>query len=63
MNVPKLGFKEFNDEWNTIKLGDYCSLITKGTTPSKFTEYGIKFIKIESLNNKKIVDLILKSWL
>ena len=54
MNVPKLRFKEFNDEWNLIRLGDCCNLITKGTTPNRFSESGIKFIKIESLINKKI---------
>ena len=54
MNVPKLRFKEFNDEWNYIKLGDYCSLITKGTTPNKFSSNGINFIKIESLSNYSI---------
>ena len=54
MNVPKLRFKEFNDDWNLIRLGDCCNLITKGTTPNRFSEYGIKFIKIESLINKKI---------
>ena len=54
MNVPKLRFKEFNDEWNLIRLGDCCNLITKGTTPNRFSESGIKFIKIESLISKKI---------
>ena len=54
MNVPKLRFKEFKDDWNLIRLGDCCNLITKGTTPNRFSEYGIKFIKIESLINKKI---------
>ena len=54
MNVPKLRIKEYNDDWNLIRLGDCCNLITKGTTPNRFSEYGIKFIKIESLINKKI---------
>ena len=54
MNAPKLRFKEFNDDWNLIRLGDCCNLITKGTTPNRFSESGIKFIKIESLINKKI---------
>ena len=54
MNVPKLRFNEFNTEWNEIKLSDYCTIITKGTTPSKFYNSGIRFIKIESLNNHYI---------
>lgn len=39
--------------WDKIKLGDLCGVITKGTTPTSigynFTESGIKFIKVESL--------------
>ena len=39
--------------WTYKKLGDLCSLITKGTTPTSlgfdFTEQGVAFIKIESL--------------
>lgn len=29
MNVPKLRFKEFTDEWKTHKLKDFFSKITK----------------------------------
>ena len=54
MNVPKIRFKEFKDDWKKIRLGDYCNLITKGTTPNKFIEEGVRFIKIESLNNMLI---------
>ncbi len=39
--------------WDKIKLGDLCEVITKGTTPTSigynFTDSGIKFIKVESL--------------
>jgi len=39
--------------WDKIRLGDLCELITKGTTPTsvgfKFTDSGVKFIKVESL--------------
>ena len=39
--------------WETVKLGDICEIITKGTTPTsigfKFTSSGISFIKVESL--------------
>lgn len=42
-----------NSLWEIQKLGDLCEVITKGTTPTslgfKFTEDGIKFIKVESL--------------
>ena len=39
--------------WEKIKLGDLCEVITKGTTPTsigyRFTDSGINFIKVESL--------------
>ena len=39
--------------WDKIKLGGLCEVITKGTTPTsigfKFTDSGVKFIKVESL--------------
>ena len=39
--------------WELKKLGELCELITKGTTPTsigyKFTDEGVKFIKVESL--------------
>ncbi|MGU8238004.1 restriction endonuclease subunit S [Clostridium perfringens] len=53
-NVPKLRFKGFDDEWKEYKLGDLSELITKGTTPKKFSNEGINFVKIESLFNNKI---------
>ena len=39
-------------EW--IKLKEISSNITKGTTPKKFTNNGIRFIKIEALNGENI---------
>lgn len=39
-------------EW--VKLKDISSNITKGTTPKKFTNNGIRFIKIEALNGENI---------
>ena len=46
-----------NDKINGIecvKLKDISSIITKGTTPKKFTNYGIRFVKIEALNGENI---------
>ena len=45
--------KLLNDDNNNkfIKLGEITDLITKGTTPSSFTNTGINFIKTESFNN------------
>ena len=43
----------FEREWLSTRLGDECSLVTKGTTPSSmgmgFTEKGVSFLKVESL--------------
>ena len=44
--------------WDVIKLGDICSCITKGTTPTTlgfpFVEEGINFVKVESFVDGKI---------
>jgi type I restriction enzyme S subunit len=40
-------------DWQTITLGDLCTIITKGTTPTtlkrQFVERGINFVKAESI--------------
>lgn len=56
--VPKLRFKEFNDEWEENKLGD-ISKITSGLTPlrseEKFYLNGIiPWVKTSDLNNSYI---------
>ena len=53
-NVPTLRFTGFEDEWQKVRLGDLCDLITKGTTPQNFVESGIRFIKIESFEHNEI---------
>jgi len=52
MNVPKLRFKEFNDEWIRDKIGNFV-IINSGDSPSKFEFYnqGIPYYKVEQLNN------------
>lgn len=48
-------------KWKTKRLGNMCSLITKGTTPTSvgfnFTESGINFIKVESINKSGKIEL------
>jgi len=43
----------FSGEWETKKLLDECTLVTKGTTPTSlgkdFVNQGINFVKIESI--------------
>ena len=38
-NKPKLRFKEFNDEWQELKLGDICDIIGGGTPDTTVNEY------------------------
>lgn len=44
--------------WDRIKLGDICTCITKGTTPTTlgfcFVEEGVNFVKVESFADGKI---------
>ena len=51
MNVPKLRFKEFNDEWNDVKLGNFskvlmCKRIFANQTSKN---YEIPFYKIGTI--------------
>ena len=47
-------------DWEVVRLGDICEVITKGTTPTslgfKYEERGINFIKIESISKDGIFD-------
>lgn len=38
-----------------VKLGDICSLITKGTTPKRFVNQGVSFVKTEAIDGSKII--------
>lgn len=48
--------KLLNDdcEENYVRLGDITKVITKGTTPKKFTSFGINFIKTEAFDGINI---------
>ncbi|MBF1260918.1 MAG: restriction endonuclease subunit S [Lachnoanaerobaculum sp.] len=49
--VPRIRFKGFEEDWEQCKLGEMCSLITKGTTPLDKSSVGtINFVKIESID-------------
>jgi type I restriction enzyme S subunit len=46
--------------WPKVRIGDFTSVVTKGTTPTKaqgFAERGINYIKAESLNGDGALDL------
>jgi type I restriction enzyme S subunit len=52
---PRIRFSQFIEDWKPVSLKEITLLITKGTTPSYFTEEGIRYIKIESLKNNTVV--------
>ena len=59
-NIPKRRFKEFEnaDAWELRKLGEYSTLITKGTTPRDKSGIGVvNFVKVENLVNGDIIPL------
>lgn len=64
--IPELRFPEFEKDrnWEEVPLGQLCQVITKGTTPTtlgfNYTDGGVIFIKIESIENGRIL-LTLKS--
>lgn len=57
-NVPKLRFKEFNDEWKISKVGEITSKVGSGKTPkggnSVYVSDGIMFIRSQNVLNGKL---------
>ena len=51
MNLRFIGF---DDEWKKVKIKEISHSITKGTTPKQYSDNGINFIKVESIENNKI---------
>ena len=63
MNVPKLRFKEFNDEYNALKLSDVAELTSsKRIYLSDYTDNGIPFYRGKEISelklNKPVSDLL-----
>lgn len=57
--VPEIRLDGFDGEWNLIKLGDFCDLITKGTTGKSQSEQGkINFVKVENLKDNEIYPVV-----
>ena len=57
--VPEIRLNGFDGEWNLIKLGDFCDLITKGTTGKSQSEQGkINFVKVENLKDNEIYPVV-----
>ena len=51
--------REIPQGWEVGKIGDFVEIITKGTTPStagfEFEQIGINFVKVECIENGKIL--------
>lgn len=50
-NVPKLRFKDFEDEWKEYRLGDTCNIYDGTHQTPKYTENGVKFVSVENIKN------------
>lgn len=58
-DTPPQGYKNsplgiIPEDWEVKRLGEITKLLTKGTTPQRFTKTGVLFIKIESFKDDKI---------
>ena len=57
--VPEIRLDGFEGEWDLIKLGDFCDLITKGTTGKSQSEQGmVNFVKVENLKDNEIYPIV-----
>ena len=57
--VPEIRLDGFEGEWELIKLGDFCDLITKGTTGKSQSEQGkVNFVKVENLKDNEIYPIV-----
>ena len=55
MNVPKLRFKEFNDEYKKVKLNTQCEFLNGLTyTPSDVSDNGIIVLRSSNIQNSRI---------
>ena len=57
--VPEIRLDGFEGEWELIKLGEFCDLITKGTTARSQSEKGkVNFVKVENLKDNEIYPIV-----
>ncbi len=59
MNVPKLRFGEFADEWDIKLINDITSKVGSGSTPSGgasvYVDKGVLFIRSQNINNDQLI--------
>lgn len=66
MNIPKLRFKEFTDEWNIHKLKDLCTTCGGGTPSKSITEYwtgNIPWISSSNLESNSIFKINISKFI
>ncbi|WP_313965413.1 restriction endonuclease subunit S [uncultured Streptococcus sp.] len=57
--VPEIRLDGFEGDWELIKLGEVCDLITKGTTAKSQSEQGkVNFVKVENLKENEIYPVV-----
>ena len=59
MAVPKLRFKEFDEDWSNKKIENIASKVGSGSTPrggaEAYTDHGIIFIRSQNVNNDQLL--------
>lgn len=57
MFVDGVDKENLPEGWHSAVLGDYCEVITKGTTPTNYDEKGnVKFVKAETITINHSID-------
>ena len=58
-SFPEIRLDGYEGEWELIKLGEVCDLITKGTTAKSQSEQGkVNFVKVENLKDNEIYSVV-----
>lgn len=62
LNIRKKQYEYYRDKLivlnssvKQVQLGDICTVITKGTTPKRYTEAGVSFVKTEAFDGTRII--------
>lgn len=59
MAVPKLRFKEFDEDWSNKKIENIASKVGSGSTPrggaEAYTDHGVIFIRSQNVNNDRLL--------
>ena len=57
MFVDNIDKENLPEGWHLANLGEYCEVITKGTTPSTYNENGrVNFVKAETISSEHCIE-------